>query len=43
LVWFLSARDNLGVNHARAEATISGVRAADTEETKTVVSMRYGF
>lgn len=34
---------NLGVNHASAEATTGGVRITDTEETKTVVSMRYSF
>ena len=32
-----------GVNHASTEATIGGVRIADTEETNTVVLMRYSF
>lgn len=34
---------NFGVNHSQAEATGNALRAIDTEETKTAVSIRYSF
>lgn len=34
---------NLGVNHSRAEAAAGALRLVDTEETITVLSMRYSF
>ena len=34
---------NLGVNHANVAAAAGGVSIADTEETHTVLSLRYSF
>ena len=34
---------NLGVNHARAKATVDGVTIVEKDETKAVLSLRYSF
>ena len=34
---------NFGINHSRAKATSSSIRNTDTEETGTILSLRYTF